>query len=177
ATDDDAELHAELGGGDEIGGEPLDGRLIDAEVVIAAEGFAGQLDDHAPVERITHGVGEAPLLEAAFRSALAGRGRNLGGEVGLLLLDALTEGVADEARDLDRTADLALGVLERLRDRLLVVEDERLLEHADLLVESLQARLDDLLDHSLGLALLAKLVGEHVLLALDGGRIEPGRIE
>src|SRR3569832_513602 len=96
-------------------------------------------------------------------SALAGRGRHFGGEVGLLALDTLAERVAHEAGDLDRTADLALGFLDRLRHHLLVVEDERLLEHADLLVEGLQSRLADLLDQSLGLALLAKLVGEHVL--------------
>src|SRR3569623_2239673 len=100
-------------------------------------------------------------------SALAGRGSHFRGEVGLLLVDALAEREAHEAGDLHRTADLALGLLERLRDRLLVFEDERLLEHADFLVEGLQARLDDLLDHSLGLALLAELVGKNVLLALD----------
>ena len=37
-------------------------------------------------------------------SALTGGGRDLGGEIGFLLLDALAERVAHEAGDLDRPA-------------------------------------------------------------------------
>ena len=62
-------------------------------------------------------------------------------------------------------------------DALLVVVDERLLEQGLLLVEGLQPRLGDLLDHRLGLALLAELVGQNVLLALDDRRIDAGRID
>src|SRR3569832_2649119 len=76
---------------------------------------------------------------------LAAGGGNLGSEVGLFLLDAFTARVAHEAGNLDRAADLALGFLQRLRDRLAAVVDEGLLEQADFLVVCLQARLDDLL--------------------------------
>src|SRR5688572_19214241 len=103
--------------------------------------------------------------------------RNLRREVGRTFFDALPEREALVAGDLDRTADLAFGLLQRLRDTLLVVEDERLLEQGLLLVEGFQARLRDLVDHRLGLALLAELVGEDVLLALHHRGIDAGGIE
>ena len=66
---------------------------------------------------------------------------------------------------------------KRLRHALLVVEDEALIEQADFLVEGLQPELDDLLDDVGRFALRLEFVGQHVLLALDGRRIEPGRID
>src|SRR5689334_24957046 len=101
-------------------------------------------------------------------SPRAGSRRTAGRELlGVRLLDALAHGKPHEAGDLDRPADLSLGFLERLRDRLLVVVYVGLLEQADLLVEGLEPRFDDLGNDVFGLALLAELVGEHVLLALD----------
>ena len=51
-------------------------------------------------------------------------------------------------------ADFAFGFLQRLRDALGRIVDIGLFEQADFLVEGLQARLDDLLDHVGRLALL-----------------------
>src|ERR1700733_1195287 len=91
--------------------------------------------------------------------------------------DPLAERKAPEAADLDRRADFAFGFLERLRDAFLVIEDEGLIEQTDFLVESLQARLDDLVDDIGGLSLRLELVGKNVLLALDACRIETRRID
>src|ERR1051325_6496615 len=41
-------------------------------------------------------------------------------------LDALAEGKPDKSRDFDRCAGFGFSFLDRLRDRLLVVEDEAL---------------------------------------------------
>src|SRR5437588_309309 len=113
------------------------------------------------------------------RSALpSGRG-DFGSEIAFRFRDALAETVTHETGDLDRTADLAFGFLDRLRDRLLagVGKDEGLLEQGLLLVERLETVLDDLLDHRFGLALLTEFVGEHVLLALHDFRIDAGRLK
>src|SRR3954462_2739836 len=83
--------------------------------------------------------------------------RNLCREIGRALFDALTEREAREGRDLDGSSHLAFRFLQRLPDALLVVEDEGLLEQRLLLVEGLQPRLGNLLDHGFGLALLAEL--------------------
>src|SRR5262245_27359684 len=107
---------------------------------------------------------------------LAAGGRNFGGEVRFLLLDSLAQSIAHVTGDFHRTTDLALSFLQRLADALLVVEDEGLLQQRLLLVEGLQARLGDLLDHRLGLALLTELVGQDVLLALDHRRIDTRRV-
>ena len=55
--------------------------------------------------------------------------------------------------------------------------DRSLFEQADFLVVGLEPGLDDLFDHVLRLALLAVFVGQHVLLPLHDGGIEPGRIQ
>src|SRR5215470_11158776 len=109
--------------------------------------------------------------ETSRRLLLAAGGRDFRREVAFLLLDSLTESIAHKAGDLHGSPDLALSFLHRLRHRLAGVVDEGLLEQADFLVVGLQAGLDDLLDHVLGLALLAIFVGEHVLLALDDFRL------
>src|SRR6187399_3301255 len=93
----------------------------------------------------------APLPAArrkeVFRRLLLAAGRrDLGREVRFLLLDSLTESIAHEARDFHRAADLALGLLHRLRHRFAGVVDEGLLEQADFLVVGLETGLDDLLD-------------------------------
>src|SRR5689334_6940619 len=92
--------------------------------------------------------------------------------VAFRLLDALAQRVAHEAGDLDRAAHLALGFLERLGHGLRRIEDEALIEQADLLVVGLQARFDDLVDDIRGFPLLLVLVDQHVLLALHHVRIE-----
>src|SRR5882762_10020881 len=94
----------------------------------------------------------------ALRSAGPGGRGNFRREVRGGLLDSLAERETRKARDLDRPADLAFGFLQRLTDALLVVEDERLLQQSLFLVEGFQPGLGDLLDHRLGLALLAELV-------------------
>src|SRR5580698_2901432 len=101
------------------------------------------------------------------RLLLAASGCDLGREIGFLPVDSLAESIAHKSGNLHRRADLALGFLEHLRDRLAVVlaVHRSLLQQADLLVEGLQARLDDLLDHILRLALLAVFVGQYVLFA------------
>src|SRR3974377_13762 len=39
-----------------IGADPLDGRLLDTKALSAGKRLAGQLDDDAPIERITHAM-------------------------------------------------------------------------------------------------------------------------
>src|SRR3954471_17586582 len=103
--------------------------------------------------------------------------RNLRGEIGRAFFDALTKRKARERRDLDRPAGLTFGLLQRLPDALLVVKDEGLLEQRLLLVEGLEPGLGDLVDHRLGLPLLAEFVGEDVLLALHHRGIDTRRID
>src|ERR1700722_17718386 len=104
----------------------------------------------------------------------AGKRRNFAAEITFGLVDAFAKRKADEARDFDRSADLAFGLLDRLGDGLLALFDRvALLQQANFLVEGLEARLDDLLDHVGGLAF--GLGGEHTFFTLDGGSIEPGR--
>src|ERR1700757_2432531 len=83
----------------------------------------------------------------------AGERRHFSTEIAARPVDALAKGEADEAADLDRRPAFAFALLERLGDGLLVVEDERLIEQADFLVEGFQPRLDDLFDHIGRLAL------------------------
>jgi len=77
------------------------------------------------------------------RSALPRRSRDLGGKVGLVLLDSLAERKSDETGELDRTADLALSFFQRLRHRLGGIVHVDLLEQANLLVEGLEAGIDE----------------------------------
>ena len=54
AADDHRDLGAELAGGDQFAGDPVDGRLIDAEGLRAGEVFAGELDHHTTIDRLSH---------------------------------------------------------------------------------------------------------------------------
>ena len=54
AADNDAELDTQRRRRHQIAGDTLDRRLIDAEAVRAGERLAGELDDRASVERVTH---------------------------------------------------------------------------------------------------------------------------
>src|ERR1700741_2533412 len=78
---------------------------------------------------------------------LPSRSRDFRGEVAVLFLDAFAEPKTNVAGDLDRAADFALGFLECLRHAFFVVVDIDLLEQRHFLVEGLEARLHDLLDH------------------------------
>ena len=64
AADHDAEAYPEPVSGDEIGGEAIDRRLMDAEFFRTAQGFAGELDDHASVFRLRHEELSAPCRAA-----------------------------------------------------------------------------------------------------------------
>src|SRR5215813_12324044 len=122
-----------------------------------------------------HGPGSPRATAADDQSRLTGGGRDLGGEIGFLLLDALAECIADKTGNFNRSTHLAFGFLQRLRHTLLVVENKWLLEQTNFLVERLEPRLDDLVDYVSRFALLLELVGEHILLALHNRRIErPG---
>src|SRR5215472_13225874 len=105
------------------------------------------------------------------RSSLTGGGRDLGGEIGFLFLDALAERIANKTGNPDRTGRFTFGFLQSLCHAFLVVKNERLLQQANFLVEGLQSRLDDLLDHVSRFTLLLELDGKHILLALNNGRI------
>ena len=63
-------------------------------------------------------------------------------------------------------------LLHRLRDGQVGVHHELLPEQADFLVELVQPADDHLLDHRVRLAGLARLLGQHLLLALDQRRVE-----
>src|SRR5215467_4417410 len=108
---------------------------------------------------------------------LPSRSGDFRGEVAVLLFNAFTKPEANVAADLDRRANFALGFLERLRHAFLVVVNIDLLKQRHFLVKSLEARLDDLLDHVRRFTLLLELVGEYILLALDHRRIESRRIK
>src|SRR5271155_5672848 len=77
-------------------------------------------------------------------ASVPGGGGDLGGEIPVRTIDPLAQRVAHEARDLDRAADLAFGVLERLADRLVGIMDIGLIQQAGFLVEGLETGLDDL---------------------------------
>src|SRR5271166_7199256 len=91
------------------------------------------------------------------------------------LFDALAERIADEAGDGDRRADPRLRLLDRLGDALGGIVDVGLIEQAHLLVESLEAGLDDLVDDVGGLA--GVLLGEHRAFALNERRIDAAGVE
>ena len=61
AADDNSDADAQRLGGDEIGGDALERWLMDAEAVRAHQGLAGDLDDHASVDRLSHGVSALPV--------------------------------------------------------------------------------------------------------------------
>ena len=80
---------------DQVAGDAVDGRLVDAEGLAAGEIFAGELDHHATIDRLSHcaiaflpGAGapgaNAPEAPSA-RLLLAAGGRDFGGEIGFLL--------------------------------------------------------------------------------------------
>src|SRR5882762_5908894 len=101
---------------------------------------------------------QATTPEELFRRLFLAAGRrDLGCEIGFLLVDSLAQSIAHKSGHLNRRADLALGFFYRLGDRLAIVlgMDRGLLQQTDFLVEGLQTRIDDLLDDVLGLALLA----------------------
>src|SRR6202521_590513 len=86
-------------------------------------------------------------------------------------LDALAQRVAHESPDLDRRADLALGLLECLGHALAGVVNILLVEQTGLLVKGLEAGIDDLLDDVSRLALGLEFLCQHRALARDHGRV------
>src|ERR1700692_4710124 len=102
-----------------------------------------------------------------------GKCRDLATKIVAGTLDALAERKTLEAADLDRSADFSFGFIDGLRHAFLVVADKALVEQPDFLEIGLQPGLDDLLDHVGRLALCLELIGQHSLLTLDGGGIEP----
>ena len=112
AADHDADGDAERLGGDEIGRDALERRLMDAESVRAAQRFAGDLHDDAPVGGFGHGM----LLRSDRRrkrrdtanawvgtplkkcSGRFDQGGDLAAEITLRPVDAFAERVAHEAR-------------------------------------------------------------------------------
>src|SRR5215469_14283624 len=92
---------------------------------------------------------------------------DLGGEVLLLLLDALAHLVPGEPADGDVLPDLRDGLGHHLVDLLLVVLHERLVHETDGLVVLLDLPGEDLLDHRLGLLLLPELDPLDLLLLLE----------
>ncbi len=54
AADDDGDLGTQLPGRDQVAGDPVDGWLVDAGCVRAGEIFAGKLDHHATIDRLSH---------------------------------------------------------------------------------------------------------------------------
>src|SRR5262249_61666887 len=103
----------------------------------------------------------------------AGGRRDLSSKIRARTIDAFSERIVHETRDLDGTADLAFGILQRLGDALVGIMNIGLLQQADLLVESLEPGLDDLDDRRLRLALSAELVGENIFLARHPLRLGP----
>src|SRR5678815_335209 len=124
-----------------------------------------------PAGRVRRSTGGLRPSRGAGRPGLAtgladGLG-HLGGEVLLLLLQALTHLVAREAADDDVLSDLRGGLRHHLADLLLVVLHEGLVDQADGLEELLHLAGEDLLEHRLGLLLLAELDPLDLLLLLQ----------
>src|SRR5262245_63201418 len=88
------------------------------------------------------------------------QGRDLVAEIVIRPVDAFAEHIAHKPRNLDRSADLALHVLDRLRNTLVRIMDEGLIKQAHLLVKSLEPRFDDLVDHIRGFFMSLILVGK-----------------
>src|SRR5438067_7227467 len=99
----------------------------------------------------------------------ADRRADFGSEVLLFLLQALAQGVPREAAHLHVLADDGDGRVDLVLDRALPfrVAEEGLLEQAVLLVELLDLPGDDLVEHRLRLALLAKLRAVNALLLIE----------
>src|SRR6478672_6449052 len=66
------------------------------------------------------------------------QGRDIAPEIIIWPVDAFAEHVAHKPRHLDRRADLALRVLDRLGNALVRIVDEGLIDQAHLLVEGLE---------------------------------------
>ncbi len=56
AADHHAELDTELLRRDQVACDTVDCRLVDAAVLLAGKGFAGQLHYNATIDRLSHGV-------------------------------------------------------------------------------------------------------------------------
>src|SRR5260370_41635731 len=90
----------------------------------------------------TPGGFQATTPNELFRRLFLAAGRrDLGCEIGFLLVDSLAQSIAHKSGNLHRRADLALSFLQGLGDRLGIIVDEGLLEQADFLVIGLQTGL------------------------------------
>src|SRR6266700_5228854 len=108
---------------------------------------------------LARAAASSPTPGELFRRLFLAAGRrDLGREIGFLLVDSLAQSIAHKSGNLHRRSDLALSFLQGLGDRLGIIVDEGLLDQADFLFIGLQTGLDDLFDHVLGLALLAVFV-------------------
>src|SRR5213080_3702481 len=92
-------------------------------------------------------------------------------------VDAFAERISDVPGHPDRTANLARGVLDGLGNALVGLVDKGLIEQADLLIESLEPRFDDLVDDIRRLSLRLVLVGKDLLLPPNDIGIERGSID
>src|SRR5699024_6904139 len=123
---------------------------------------------HSPIYALKRGTRwRSPNVEVLLLHGADLLG-DLGGQVVDLLLEAIAHLIAGEADDVE-----ALGLLlDHLADADVRILDERLLEEADLLVELDDAALHHLLDDVFGLALVAGLGDEDLLLVFEVGRID-----
>src|SRR5688500_17276770 len=94
-------------------------------------------------------------------------GRDLGGEVAFLFLDALAELEADEALELNARPGLLGGGGDDFGDRRLVVDHEQLRQQRIVLAELGDRAFDHLLDNVRRLAALLRLFHRDAALALD----------
>src|SRR6266851_7112344 len=121
-----------------------------------------------------------PLLtnsQPAAPSTSSGRCRHFSGEISAGTVDALAKGVAHKADDFYRRSALRLRLLDGLGDALVRLMYECLIKQANLLVEGLEPRFDDLLDDMGRLSLRLGLVGENFSFAAHRVRVEAGGIE
>src|SRR5215471_6246055 len=108
--------------------------------------FGDPLSRARSTQNPTH-YSERTATGPPLASLLPSRRRNFGSKIAFLLLDAFAQPEANETGDLDGAADFSFGFLERLRHALFVVVNVDLLQQRHFLVESLQARFDNLFDH------------------------------
>src|SRR5438270_207405 len=124
---------------------------------------------------VRHPLGHKPATGG--HSISSGCCCHFSGEIDAGAIDALAKGVAHKTNDFCRGCDLPLDLLDGLGESLVRLMYECLIKQANLLVERLESRFDDLLDDMRGLSLRLSLVGENFSLAAHDVRGKARGIE
>ncbi len=105
-------------------------------------------------------------------SGAGNRSRNFSGKVAFFLFDAIAKLIADEALERDVGTQFLGKVGDNCLHTVFAINDEHLLVQDHFFVVLLDPTDDHLLDDFLGLAGLARLLGQNVLFTLQQGWVE-----